>query len=235
MEPAARAGAQVLSYGPERILVEIVDGVVQRFGDGAIEFSARGRPGRANLDWLRLITRKGRHQAHIELSDVEFDGFAFNHLAAVADSVHVVPGRQPRLTLNDIRITGRSLLTAVVGWIGHRSADWSIAVVDGGTLVARHRGHPELTAEVDLSVDHDRLQMELRAVLWRRHRLCVPSWLRLRRTITTLDLAPGVTVVEARRRDQWVDFDLRVDSFDQTFELAQLRDAILRGGRIPIP
>jgi hypothetical protein len=234
MEPAARAGAQVLAYGPERVLVEIVDGVVQRFGDGSIEFSAGGRSGKANLDWLRLITRKGRHEAHLQLSDLEFDGFAFDHLSAVVDSAQIISGRQPRLTLDDIRVTGRSLLTVVVGWISDRTVDWAIAVEDPGTVVARHRVR-HVTAEVELSVDHDRVQMELRAVRWRRHRVSVPLWLRLRRTITTLELPPGVTVVEARRRGPWVDFDLHVDSIGRTFELAQLRDTILRGGRIPIP
>jgi hypothetical protein len=63
----------------------------------------------------------------------------------------------------------------------------------------------------------------------------VPSWLRLRRTVTTLELGRGVTVAEAHRRGQCVEFVLGVDSIDQTFELAQLREAILRGGCIPIP
>jgi hypothetical protein len=234
MEPAARAGAQVLSYGPERILVEIVDGVVQRFGDGSVEFSARGRSGKGNLDWLRLITRKGRHEAHLQLSDVEIDGFAFDHLSAVVDSVQIISGRQPRLMLDDINVTGRSLLTVVVGWISDRTADWAIAVEDAGAVVARHRVR-DVTVEVELSVDHDRIEMELRAVRWRRRRVPVPRWLRLTRTVTTLELPAGVTVVEARRRGQWVDFDLHVDSIGQTFELAQLRDAILRGGRITLP
>jgi hypothetical protein len=234
MEPAARAGAQVLSYGPERILVELVDGVVQRFGDGSVEFTARGRSGRANLDWLRLLTRNGRHEAYLQLSEVMVDGFAFDHLSAVVDSVQILPGRQTRLMLDDIHVSGRSLLTAVVGWVGHRTADWAIAVDDGGVVVARHRAR-DVSVEAELSVEHDRLQMELRAVRWRRHRLPVPGWLRLTRTLATLDLGPGVTVVEARRRGPWVDFNLRVDSIEQTFELAQLRDAILRGGRIPIP
>jgi hypothetical protein len=234
MEPAARAGAQVLSYGPERILVEIVDGVVQRFGDGSIEFSARGRSGRAQLDWLRLITRKGRHEAHLQLSDVDFGGFAFDHLAAVVESVRITSGRQPRLTLDDVRISGRVPLAAVAGWVSDRGTDWVITVDDRGAVLARHRSR-DVTAEVELTVDHDRLEMELRALRWRRHRLPVPSWLRLRRTVTTLELAPGVTVAEAHRRGQWVDFVLGVDSIDQTFELAQLRDAILHGGRIPIP
>jgi hypothetical protein len=234
MEPAARAGAQVLSYGPERILVEIVDGVVQRFGDGSIEFSAGERSGKANLDWLRLITRRGRHEAHLQLSDLEFDGFAFDHLSAVVDSVQIISGRHPRLTLDDIRVSGRSLLSVVVGWINDRTADWAITVEEAGTVVARHRVR-DVTAEVELSVDHDRVEMELRAVRWRRHRVAVPPWLRLRRTIATLELPPGVTVVEARRHGPWFDFDLHVDSIGRTFELAQLRDAILRGGRIPIP
>lgn len=234
MEPAARAGAQVLSYGPERILVEIVDGVVQRFGDGSIEFSARGRSGQAHLDWLRLITRKGRHEAHLQLSDVKLDGYVFDHLAAVVESVQIISGRQPRLKLDDVRISGRAPLAAVAGWISQRSADWAIAVDDGGAVLARHRAR-DVTAEVELTVDHDRVEMELRALRWRRHRLPVPSWLRLRRTVTTLELARGVTVAEAHRRGQCVEFVLGVDSIDQTFELAQLRDAVLRGGCIPIP
>jgi hypothetical protein len=234
MEPASRVGAHVLSYGPERLLVEIVDAVVQRFGNGSIEFSAGERSGKANLDWLRLITRKGRHEAHLQLSDLDLDGVAFDHLSAVVDSVQIISGRQPRLTLDDIRVCGRSLLSVVVGWVNDRTADWAIAVEDAGTIVARHRVRA-VTAEVELAVDHDRVEMELRAVRWRRHRVAIPAWLRLRRTITTLELPPGVTVIEARRRGPWVDFDLHVDSIGRTFELAQLRDAILRGGRIPIP
>jgi hypothetical protein len=234
MEPAARAGAQMLSYGPERILVEIVDGLVQRFGDGSIEFSARGRPGKADLDWLRLLTRKGRHEAHLQLRDVEFDGFAFDRLTAVVQSVEVTPGRRPRLTLDDIRISGRSPLVSLLRWIDDRTGDWTMAVDDTGAVTARHRSH-DVTAEVQLSVDDDRVQMELRAVRWRRHRVCLPGWLRLRLTVATLHLGPGVTVVEARRRGRSVDFDVRVTSIDQTFELAQLRDAVLRGGCIPIP
>lgn len=172
MEPAARAGAQMLSYGPERILVEIVDGMVQRFGDGSIEFSARGWSGRAHLDWLRLITRKGRHEAYLQLSDVEFGGFAFDHLAAVVDSVQIISGRQPRLTLDDVRISGRAPLAAVAGWISDRSADWAIAVDGGGAVLARHRARD--VTEVELTVDHDRVEMELRALRWRRHRRARP-------------------------------------------------------------
>jgi hypothetical protein len=234
MEPAARAGAQVLSYGPERILVELVDGVVQRFGDGSIDFSARGRSGRAKLDWLRLLTRNGRHEAHLQLSDVAIDGFAFDRLTAVVHSVEVTPGRQPRLNLDGIQISGRAPLVSLVHWIEDRTGDWTMVVDDAGAVTARHRSH-DLTVEVELLVDDDRLQMELRAVQWRRHRVSLPGWFRLRRTITTLDLGPGVTVIEARRRGRSVDFDLGMKSIQQTFELAQLRDAILRGGRIPIP
>ena len=234
MEPAARAGAQLLSYGPERILVELIDALVQRFGDGSMEFSARGRSGKADLDWLRLLTRKGRHEVHLQLTDVEFDGFAFDRLTAVVQSVEVTPGRQPRLTLDDIQISGRSPLVSLVPWIGDRTGDWIMAVDDAGAVTARHRSH-DVTVEVQLSVDDDRVQMELRAVRWRRGRVSLPGWLRLRRTVATLNLAPGVTVVEARGRGQSVDFDVRVESIQQTFELAQLRDAVRAGGRIPIP
>ncbi len=234
MEPAARAGAHVLSYGPERLLVELVDALVQRFGDGSVEFSARGRSGKADLDWLRLLTRKGRHEAHLQLSDVEFDGFAFDRLTAVVQSVEVTAGRQPRLTLEDIQIRGHTPLASLVRWIEGRTGDWIMAVDDAGAVTARHRSR-DVTVEVQLSIDDDRLQMEPRALRWRRHRISLPGWLRLRRTFATLHLAPGVTIVEARRRGRSVEFDLRVTSIHQTLELARLRDAILRGGRIPIP
>ena len=234
MEPAARASAQVLSYGPERILVELVDGVVHRFGDGSVEFSVRGRPGKAKLDWLRLLTRDGRHEVHLQLREVELDGFGFDRLAAVVHSVELVPGRQPQLTLDGIQISGRAPLESLVGWVEGRTGDWALAIDDAGGVTACHRSL-DLTAEVELSVDDDELQMDLRALRWRRHRLPVPGWLRLRRTVATLHLAPGLTVAEARRRGSGIDFDLRMESIKQTFELAQLRDAVLRGGRIPVP
>lgn len=183
----------MLSYGPERILVELVHAVVQRFGDGSIDFSARGKPGSANLDWLRLLTRNGRHEAHLQLSDVQLDGFALDRLGAVVHSVELIPGLQPQLTLDGIRISGRAPLESLVRWVEGRTGDWALAVDDGGAVTARHRSH-EVTFEVQPSVDDDRILIELRALRWRQHRVALPGWLRLKRTVATLPPAPGVTV-----------------------------------------
>ena len=231
IEPAARAGAQVASYGPERALAELVDGLVQCFGDGRVEFSIRGRSVEANLDWLRLVHRKQRYEAHLQLSNVEFDGFAFDHLSAVAQSLRFDPGMHPRLTLSDIEVTGQSALTPVIRWLGTRLTEWVLTVDDAGAVVARHTAH-SLTLEVEPSVDHDELHLELRAVRWGRRRLPVPSWLRLRRTAARMALPPGVTVIEARRRGEAIDFRLGVQSIQQKLELAQLRDALLQGARL---
>lgn len=234
VEPATRASAQVLSYGPERILVELVDGVALRFGGERIECSVRGRSVAAHLDWLRLVPRKDRYEAHLQLSNVDSDGFAFDHLSAVAQSLEVDPGRHSRVTLSDIEVKGRSALTPVVAWLGSRLTDWILTVDQTGAVIARHRVRG-VTLVVEPTVDHDAFQLELRAVRWRGHRLQVPNWLRLKRTVATLQLEPGVTVIEARRRGQAIDFDLRVESIQQGFELAQLREAILHGARIPLP
>lgn len=231
IEPATRASAQAFSYGPERMLVEMVDGLAQRFGGGPVECSVRGRAVVAHLDWVRLVRRKGRHEAHLQLSQASLDGFPLDRLSVVVQSLRITSGYQPRLSLDDIEVKGRSGLGAVVSWLGDHLTEWSLSVDDAGAVVARHRRH-RLALEVEPSVEHDRLRLELRALRWRHRRHPLPAWLRLRRTATTLQLQ-GISVVEARRRGQEVDFELRVESVDQKFELAQLRHAILPGARAP--
>ena len=230
IEPAARASVHAASYGPERALAELVDGLVQCFGEGRVEFSVRGRSVEANLDWLRLVRRKQRYEAHLQLSNVEVDGFAFEHLSAVAQSLQFDPGVHPRLTLSDIEVTGQSALAPVIRWLDTRLPGWVLAIDDAGTVVARHAARG-LTLEVEPSVDHDQLQLELRALRWGQRRLPVPGWLRLRRTTATVSLPPGVSVIEARRRGAVIDFRLGVQSIQQDLELAQLRDALLQGAR----
>jgi hypothetical protein len=233
IEPTRRASEQALPYGPERMLVEVVDGLAQRFGGGPVECSVRGRSVVAHLDWLRLVRREGRYEAHLQLSHAALDGFPMDRLSAVAQSLQITSGRQPRLTLRDIEVNGRSALSAVVGWLSTRLNEWFFSIDDAGAIIARHRRR-SVALEVEPSVDHDRLQLELRALRWRHRRVPVPAWLRLKRTVI-LHLQPGVSVVQARRRDQEVDFELRVESVDQGFKLAQLRDAILRGARVLLP
>jgi hypothetical protein len=233
IEPATRASVQAFDYGPERILVEVVDGLAQRFGGGPLECSVHGRSVVAHLDWVRLVRRHDRHEGHLQLSRAAVDGFPFDRLSAVARSVQVASRLQPRVVLEDIEVKGRSELDAVVAWLATRLNGWGLAVEDG-TVIARHR-RDAVELEVEPSVEDDRVQVELRALRWRGRRLPVPAWLRLTRTVATLELQPGVTVVEGRRKGRAVEFELRIDSVEQKFELAQIRDAILHRARVSLP
>jgi hypothetical protein len=230
IEPAGRVGAEALAYGPERILVELVDGLAQRFGGGPVECSVHGRSVKAHLDWVRLVRRDERLEAHLQLSGATVDGFRFDRLTAVAGSLQIAPGLHPRFTLQEIEVKGRSDLDATVAWLGTRVTDWCFASDDGGAVVARHR-RGAVEFEVEPSVESDRFDLALRAVRWRGRRLPVPAWLHVSRTVATLDLHSGVRVVEARRRGHTVDFELRIDSIDQHVELSELRRPARGGSR----
>lgn len=217
IEPATRASTHAFSYGPERMLVEMVDGLAQRFGGGPVSCSVAGRAASAHLDGVRLVRREGRNEAHLQLSQAALDGFPFDRLAVVVHSLRMASGRSPRLTLEGIEVQGRSPLAAVLGWLDDRLTEWSFSVDEAGGVIVRHCRR-RLALEVEPSVEDDRLLLELRALRRGRRRLPVPAWLRLRRTAATLGLS-GVSVVEARRRGDEVDFELRIASVDQEFKL----------------
>jgi hypothetical protein len=122
---------------------------------------------------------------------------------------------------------GRSALEPLVAWLDRRVTACDIRVAKGGFIEAIPRpGSPAVL--LDAVVEDGELELELRAVRWRRLTLRCPRWLRLARTMPIPPSADGMKVADARRLGADVEFRLLLPTFEYSFDPIRLREAIYR-------
>jgi len=226
-------GGQALADANVRVLMELADGMMRRFGGQPVELVLGGTRVEALLESVRLRRDGDRYTARAELTNAVWDGLRVDELLVVADSVAVAPGAPPRVTLTDVELSGSTPLSALVAWIEPHVEGWSLAV-DADGLVVAQGPRPGVRFVVEPEVEDHRLHAELRALRWGRRRVPLPSWLRLVHTVALPALPRGLTVADARRRGQTMDFRLRLPLLVERFDPARVRDAVFSGGPVPL-
>lgn len=229
VEPAT-AAANALGIDPEALLVQLVDGVVARFGGRSIELDIDGRPVRASLDALRLRRRGASNELHVDLSDIDADGLPIHYLTAIARSVTLDAGLQPTVAAAGIEVEGRSPLAPLVAWVDERITAWDLSVDADNALVAR-KGPSKLTFGVEASVTDGVVLLEIRSLRWNRRQVPVPRWLRLERRVP-LPMQDGWTMSEAASSGDQVRFRLLGERVEHRINPPSLRDAIRGGTRL---
>jgi hypothetical protein len=214
-----------------RLLAELVDGLAGRFEGRRIELVLGDRHTRATLDCLRLRRTGEVYEARVELREIDWDGWPIETLAVRAGSARVAA--PARLNVTDIEVVGRSRLEPLIARLNPVLSAWQLCVDDQGRMEAR-RPRGTVTLVVEPTVREHQLHTELRGVRWHRLRLDVPTWLRLTRTRTLPSLAHRMSIVEATRWADVVEFRLAIPSISQRFDPGRLRDAISGGGPIPL-
>jgi len=223
-DPATRA-TEALTEGNERLLAELTEGVVRRFEGRHVSLSIAGGLVRALVDWIR-VRGDERHDARLELRDVAWNGWAFETLSVQAGSVRVEARPSPRLVVSAVRLEGRTPLDDLLTWLEPRIPRWGLGL-DAADRVVGRRPDLSLALAVEPVVLDGRVQLELRALRWRRVAVEVPAWLRLTRTVELPDLPQGLRIVEARRAGAAVEFRATVPSAQAPIDLGRLRDAIV--------
>jgi hypothetical protein len=208
-------------------LREIAQGVAAAFQGHRLGGEVSGRRFSADLDSLWLGRRADRCVGRLDLRSVSWDGLVAEELSVVADAAALTPPPTATLTLSGIEIQGRSALEPFVAWLDRRVTTCDLRVAEGGFIEAIPRnGSP--TVVLDAVVEDGKLELELRALRWRRLILRCPRWLRLARTISIPPLPDGVRVARARRRGTDVEFRLSLPTFTYSFDHLRLREAIYR-------
>ena len=134
------------------------------------------------------------------------------------------------LTASGIRIDGRALLQPLMARLSRQLKDWSLGVGADSRVEARNVRCPALRLTIEPTVEDHRVDVELSGVRWRRVRLNLPRWVRLRRIVELPALPLGVMVVDARRCGDAVDLRLTVPSVSKN-----LSQPLLQAHRAPAP
>jgi hypothetical protein len=214
------------------LLVELAGGAARAFRGRRVGFELGGLRVRAELDSLWLDRRDDRYAGRLELRSVECDGLHVEALSVVADTVALTPPPKLVLTADGVELAGRAALEPVVAWLDRRIPGWDLSVVEGGHIQAVPRGGDKRFL-VDAALRDGELEVELRALRWRRVTVRCPAWLRLTRKIRLPALPEGASLAEARRHGADVEFRLSVPTLGRSLDPGRLRDAILSAGSIP--
>jgi hypothetical protein len=235
VEPVTRTSSALRErMAPERMLAEMIDGVLGRFGGQRLEIVLRGQPVRGLLESLRVVGRDRALSVIADLSDVEWSGPRLAHLQARAHGVRMTPGLTAEVSTDGLDLEGRCDLDRIVEWAEGRTGPWTIAMdPDGRHLLADREDRPVgLTAEP--TYENGRLELVLRAARWRGREIRIPRWLHLTRTQALPELPEGMEVHDAHLSDGTVSFRLGLAGATSQLDVGRLRDAVVRGGVVLI-
>ena len=229
VDPAG-AGAQDMTAVNDRVLSELVDGIVGRFEGERVGFTLRGRPVGAVLDWIRVRRAEGRYEARLELTGVQLDDWGLISLSVVLDSIRIDVAPSAQLTVSGIELAGRASVRSCLPLLDRLVPGWRLdSDQDGRVTASRGPGRPVLIIEP--AIRDGRLEVELRAIRWRARRLELPRWLRITRGFALPALAGRVVVLDGRRQGGDLEFRATISSWTERLDLARLREAI--AGRRP--
>ncbi|WP_040800289.1 hypothetical protein [Nocardia higoensis] len=212
---------------PDVLITVLSEGILSRFGGQDIVVTVVGHELRATLRVLRVRRRGAHFEAKSVLSGLDWDSRRFESVTVVAHGVRLIPGVPTKVRVTGIHLTGTLTVAELARWIDALDLEWRVRVRADGKLLARHRTH-RLTALVDGEITDDRLTMRVERAWW--------CGIRLPRRMTfqppgvlLSELPRGLRIARAARDGDLVRFRLELAETTASFELAQIRDAVVAG------
>ncbi len=228
VDPVAVLGAgTVTALMPDVVVDALSEGIASRFGGQRVELTLAGRSVNAELRSLKVRRQGALFQATVELVDLDWDGYSLRSVQVVANHLRLVPGVPTRLEAAQIDLDAVIDTAVLVDWINHQGLDWRLSLDPAtGQILATHPGW-RITAEVTAKIVDDLLRIDIHQARWRN--LPVPSWLLTSRTVPMAALPHDTRIVRAERDRGVVRLTLDIPETVGSFDLGQIRDAIVAG------
>lgn len=227
VEPMADLGAgTVTALLPDSLLTVLSEGILSRFGGQEVDATLLGHRLTGTLDVLKVRRRGAHFQTKAVLRELRWDERSIDEVTVISHEVRLVPGMPTRVRANRVDIEGAVGLETVVDWLASRQREWELTVTGSGLIRAVHR-RKHITAELDASVTDDLLHLQVRRATWAG--LPVPRRWRTMNPIPMGELPRGMRVRRADRDGALVRFRIELAPVNGSFDLAQIRSAIVAG------
>ncbi|WP_328389622.1 hypothetical protein [Nocardia sp. NBC_00416] len=227
VEPMADLSAgTVTALLPDTLLTVLSEGILSRFGGQEISATLLGHGLTGTLDVLKVRRRGAHFQTKAVLRKLRWDDRPIDEVTVISHEVRLVPGVPTRVRANQVDIEGVVPVETVLGWLATRQREWKLSITERGLVRAVHRGK-RITAELDASVTDDVLRLEVRRATWSG--LPVPRRWRTMAPIPIAELPSGARVRHAVRDGDMVRFRIELAPVSGSFDLAQIRSAIVAG------
>ena len=218
---------------PERLLGDMIDGLLARFGGRRLTVTVHGDDVSGVLDALRVSGPSTDQRAHAVLSDVEWRGHHLEEVVVRARQLRITPGLTATLTAHPVEIEGRGQLADALAWLATNDTGWTVDLDQAGALRAVHRDRPFRVGGTGAIAD-GKLEVEVSSVGYGDKGMRLPRWVRIVREVELPPLSPGMRLVDAHRIGDQVSFRVVVDDVKLDIDLDRVRSAIMRGAAVPV-
>ncbi|MEU7763722.1 hypothetical protein AB0B25_01150 [Nocardia sp. NPDC049190] len=226
VDPVADLGAgTITALMPDVVMTMLSEGILSRFGGQEVSATLLGHDLHATLRMLKVRRRGAHFQSKTVLTGLRWDDHPIETMTVVAQGVRLIPGVPTKLRAAQLDIDGTVTTAALVEWLNTRALDWTLDMHESGSIRARHR-RKRMTALVDASVTDNRLAIIVRKAGWFGIR--VPHRM-LGIPPLPLELPHNARIVSATRADDLIRFRIELPEVTGSFDLAQIRSAILAG------
>ncbi|MEV0545069.1 hypothetical protein [Nocardia salmonicida] len=226
-DPVADLGSgTVTALMPDVLMTVLSEGILSRFGGQEISATLLEHDLTATLDSFKLRRRGAHFQSKTVLSNLVWDSHPFETVTVVAHGVRLIPGVPTKVRVQQLDIEGTIGIGAMAEWVDAQNLDWRVRLDDRGHIVATHRTR-KMRAVVDGQVYDNLLTLDIRRASWYGIRL--PKRVIPAPALLLDDLPNRASISYAHRRGDVVKFRLELPEITGSFDLTQIRDAIIAG------
>lgn len=228
LDQVADLGAgTVTALLPDVLMTLLSEGILSQFGGREVNATLLGHEMTATLGMLKARRRGAHFQTKTVLTDLRWNGHPIEEMTVIAHGVRLVPGMPTKVRTTNLDVTGTVTTAALVGWLNDGRPDWRLGVdPHTGLFTARHRKR-HIRALVDASIGENLVSIAVHRASWFGIR--VPRrWIRIA-PVPLTELPKHITVVRADRDGDLVRFRIDIPEISGSFDLAQIRSAIVAG------
>ncbi|WP_227997784.1 hypothetical protein [Nocardia australiensis] len=227
VDPVADLGSgAVTALLPDVLMTVLSEGILSRFDSRKVIATLLGHKLHATLDVLEVRRRGAHFQTKTVLSGMCWDDHPIESVSVIAHGVRLIPGVPTKLRTQQLDLDGTVTTEALVGWLNTQPLDWTLQIDGSGLIKAKHRRRL-ISALVDARVRDNRLTVDIRRANWLGIR--VPRSMLPTPAAEFNDLPNQARIVDATREGELVRFRVELPEITGSFDLAQIRSAIVAG------
>ncbi|WP_405134123.1 hypothetical protein [Nocardia sp. NBC_01388] len=227
IEPVTDFGVgTVTALMPDVLMTLLSEGILSQFGGQEVSATFLGHDLRATLHTLKARRRGAHFQTKTVLTELYWNQHRVEELTVIAHGVRLVPGVPTKVRAQQLDVTGVISLAALLEWLNTWQRDWELSPAADGLVLARHRRR-RVRALVDADITDNVLTIAVRSAHWRGMR--APRRMTMLKPIPLSDLPSRARIISTQRVGEHVCFAADLPGLAGSFDLAQIRSAIVTG------
>ncbi|MEV6770861.1 hypothetical protein AB0N05_19785 [Nocardia sp. NPDC051030] len=216
----------VTALMPDVLMTLLSEGILSQFGGQEVKAAFYGHDLSATLHTLKVRRRGANFQTKTVLTDLYWNGHPVQELTVIAHGVRLIPGVPTKLRSAQLDLTGVISVAALLEWINSWQPDWKLEALDDGLILAQHRRR-RIRALASAEITDNLLAITVHQAHWRKVR--APRALTKLEPIPLLDLPNQARILRAERIGDHIHFAADLPGLNGSFDLAQIRSAIVAG------